>query len=207
MKLVLVFFIFSLAGVQAAELRPAPVADSRSRVVVFENPAVINNFRLNDRFLADGLNRALLAFTKKSDLREAWRQFVVPEDVVAIRVSAGGGQLLSTKHALTAAVVNGLKAAGVPAENIFVWDKYADDLRIAGYPPGDAGPYRVKAVIPDTGFDGDKFYFSDLAGQLIWGDRDFRGKNPLSDIPSANSFDTVTGTKAPDPPQVSNRIG
>ena len=204
MRFVLILLVLGLAGARAEDSRPVPVAASRPRVVVVENPAVIDNFRVNDRLLADSLNRAILAYTKKSDLREAWRQFVDPRDVVAIHITTGGGQLLSSNRALVDGVVKGLQAAGVPLDNIFVWDKYADDLRIAGYPPGDVGPFRVKAVIPDTGFDGEKFFFSDLAGQLIWGDRDFRGKNAASDMLPLSSLDS-SGTKAAEPPQVSNR--
>ncbi|MDR1145817.1 MAG: DUF362 domain-containing protein [Verrucomicrobiales bacterium] len=191
---------------------------TKSRVVVLENPAVIDNFQVNDARLAEQFNRALLAFTRQSTVSAAWRQFVTPRDIVAIHVTTGGGQILSSHHALVDAVVNGLRAAGVASRNIIVWDKFADDLQAAGYSPG-GNPFRCESVISGMGFDGGKFYFSDLAGQLIWGDHDFRGKSTASDnLFSPTSPDTLaaetTGSagltvsgsgKNTEPPQVSNR--
>lgn len=195
MKPILVLLVLGLSCV---------CGHGKSCVVIFENPAVINNFRVNDDLLAGNFNQALLAFTGKSSPKEAWRQFVTPQDVVAIHVTTTGGPALSTHRALVAAVVDGLQAAGLPNANILVWDKYADDLHMAGY----GNNFRSLAVIPDAGFDGEKFYFNDIAGQLIWGDYDFRGKK-ASDLLPMTSLDELeaktTGSKAVEPPQVSNR--
>ncbi|MDR1190874.1 MAG: DUF362 domain-containing protein [Verrucomicrobiales bacterium] len=201
---------------------PATAGGGKSRVVVLENPAVVDQFRVNDQLLAGNFNRALLTLTNQTATADAWRQFVTPRDVVAIHVTTTGGQVLSTHRALVNAIASGLQAASVPARNIIVWDKFGDDLQAAGYTAG-SGPYRCQSVIPGAGFAGDKFYFNDIAGQLIWGDHDFRGKK-LSDLlqaddltvsgtqplipnlsPEVNGTATVSGSTPADPPQVSNR--
>jgi len=199
----------------AQQTPPANSGPSKSRVVVFENPAVVDNFRVNSSQLAKNFDQALLTFTKKNSLKEAWQQFVGPQDVVAIHVTTTGGQILSSHHALVEEVINGLKSAGVADDNIVVWDKFADDMQSAGYGTGSGNPFRCVSVIPGAGFDGDKFYFSDVAGQLIWGDHDFRGKTNVDDLLPMASLDDLqtktsgsiatSGTKNTEPPQVSNR--
>jgi hypothetical protein len=209
-------------GQTAANLRPAPqTANSapaaKSRVVVFENPAVADNFHINGNLLAKNFNQALLTFTKKSTLKEAWQQFVTPQDVVAIHITTTGGQALSSHHALIETVIDGLHAAGVAENSIVVWDKFADDMQPAGYGAGSGNTFRCQSVIPGAGFDSEKFHFSDVAGQLIWGDHDFRGKTKLNDdlLPLESLDDLGTATsgslaisgskKNTEPPQVSNR--
>jgi hypothetical protein len=195
--------------------QPASNTPGKSRVVVFENPALVNNFHVNDSLLAQSFNQAFLAFTKKSTLKEAWQQFVTPQDVVAIHITTTGGLALNSHHALVGAVVDGLKNAGVSDDNIVVWDKFADDMQAAGYGPNNGNSFRCVSVIPGAGFDSDKFYFSDVAGQLIWGDHDFRGRTNVDNLLPMDSLDdlqtkssgsvAVSGTKNTEPPQVSNR--
>jgi hypothetical protein len=206
MKSILALLVFGLAAASGQVLRPSV----QSRVVVFENSAVADNFHINGNLLAKNFNRALLAFTKKSTLKEAWQQFVAPQDVVAIHVTTTGGQALGSHHALVEAVIDGLRAAGVAEGNIVVWDKFSDDMQSVGY----GAAFRCRSVIPGAGFDGGKFYFSDIAGQLIWGDHDFRGKTKFSDdLLSLESLDalgvattgSLAGKKNTEPPQVSNR--
>ncbi|MDR2463419.1 MAG: DUF362 domain-containing protein [Verrucomicrobiales bacterium] len=205
MKHLLVILCLTVsAAAQNAGMRPAvSAAPVKSRVVVLENPAIINNFRVNDTLLADSFNRALLALANQAAVSDAWRQFVTPRDVVAIHITTTGGQVLSTHRALLDAVISGLQAAGVAKRNITVWDKFASDLQAAGY---NANAFRCQAVIPGAGFTPDQFYFSEIAGQLIWGDHDFRGKTKPDDFLAPDTLEiSATATKPAEPPQVSNR--
>ena len=201
---------------QASTL-PAPAA--RSRIAILEDPALVDRFQVNEKQAGESFNRCLLAFTKRSNLKEAWNLFISPDDTVGIHISTAGGPLLSTHRGLLEAVIKGLKQSGIPASRIIVWDKFGEQMNLAGYPPpgsdeegSSTDDWYCASVIPGSGFDSQKFYFNEVVGQLIWGDFEFRGKakTPESLLKSLDNLENKKGKKSgeekPDePPQVSNR--
>lgn len=217
------------APLLAQDLRPEhdpertpPAPPARSRVVLSEKPALLQRFQPDNPGIRATFNRLLLAHTGKRSVAEAWRTMVSPKDTVGLKISTAGGPLLGTHRALVEAVIDGLTEAGVPPRQIILWDKHEDQMINAGYVPMQppAG-WRCLAVIPGAGFDGGKFYFHELAGQLIWGDRDFVGRAEQKDDviqrllksaaadsknPAASPDPSADSAKPPaTPPQVSNR--
>lgn len=76
----------------------------------------------------------------KSRADEAWKSLFRPDDVVAIKVNCMAN-LLAPSPDIVAAVVEGLKVAGVDPDHIIIYDKEDRDLVGAGYalnpkPPG-----------------------------------------------------------------------
>jgi len=70
------------------------------------------------------VDKGMLALTKKKTLAEAWRCFVKPDDKVGIKLNSGAGDLfIGTKTPIFEAVIDGVRAAGVPDKNIIVWDQ------------------------------------------------------------------------------------
>lgn len=217
------------AALGAQDLRPEaasppsspPPPPAQSRVVVAENPGVVQRFQPDAAQVRAMVNRCLLALTKKRTTAEAWRTFVSPSDTVGIKISTAGGPILSTHAAVLETVIAGLREAGVPEGRIIVWDKFEDQMLSAGQVPLEPrGRWRTLSVIPGVGFDGEAFYFHELAGQLIWGDRDFVGRAELKadsvqrlieaaaidpkktkDLPGNTTTSNATKT----PPQLSNR--
>jgi Domain of unknown function (DUF362) len=78
------------------------------------------------------LDRGLMELTGRATARDAWREFVSPEDRVGIKVNPIAPRL-PTSFELTRAVIDGLRDAGVPLANIAVWDRRQVDLEKAGY--------------------------------------------------------------------------
>lgn len=70
------------------------------------------------RRMVDALARTV---TGCSDTRAAWREFAGTDTRVGIKVTASGGPYFSTRRGIVAAVVAGLRDAGV--REIIVWDK------------------------------------------------------------------------------------
>ena len=102
------------------------------------------------------------------------------QDVVGIKVYSQAGQLSGTRPAVVAAVVQGLIAAGLPPQHIIIWDKHADDLRIAGFFQMGAR-FGIQVIGCDQdGYDEKTFYSPDTAviGNLVWGDLEFGQKGP-----------------------------
>lgn len=126
--------------------------------------------------------KGLRELTGKADDAAAWATFVSSNDVVGIKISTQSAPLQATRRAVVEAIVEGLRAAGVAAENIVVWDRDGARMRSAGYEPARLGPgVRVVSVVADTGWDEMVYYQNNLVGRLIWGDLLFgRGEDELS---------------------------
>jgi len=97
---------------------------------------------------------------------------------VGIKVFSLPGPLCGTRPAVVAAIVHGLRAAGLPGTNIIIWDKHSYDLRAAGfYQLGEQLGVRV-AGAAESGYDANTFYLPDapVTGSLVWGDLEFGQK-------------------------------
>jgi hypothetical protein len=169
-----------LAGFQAradalSVLRPTNTA---SRVVIVENTNAISNFQPDENAVQAMVNLAITNFTGKTTAADAWRSLVSTQDVVGIKVFSAAGELSGTRPIVVAAVVRGLLDAGLPATNIVIWDKHADDLRAAGFfkLAAQLGVRAAGAV--ETGYDPTNFYLPDspVIGSLLYGDLEFGQK-------------------------------
>ncbi|MCD8270784.1 MAG: DUF362 domain-containing protein [Parabacteroides sp.] len=81
------------------------------------------------------LKSCMQNLTGKENLKEAWLQFVGPDDVIGLKVNPIGGKLLSTSHALTQSIINQLEEAGISRDHIILWDRREEDLRESGFTP------------------------------------------------------------------------
>ncbi len=124
------------------------------------------------------VDRLVVAVTGKENAAAGWRSLVDPRDVVGIKISATGQGAGATHRAVIEAIIDGLRAAGVPASNVLVWDRDADDLRAAGYLTRDGRSTLscpVLAIEPRYGYDAKEIYSAPILGKLIWGDLLFHG--------------------------------
>ena len=75
-------------------------------------------------------------------------------------------------------MVEGLLAAGLPPDQIVLWDRRLIDLRLAGF-VALAKRLGVRvAGSAEAGYDESAFYETPLLGNLVWGDLEFGSKNP-----------------------------
>jgi hypothetical protein len=169
-----------LAGFQAraADLFSLHSTNAASRVVIVENTNAIVNFQPDENVVQTMVNLAVTKFTGKTTAADAWRSLVSTQDVVGIKVFSAAGELSGTRPIVVAAVIHSLLDAGLPATNIIIWDKHADDLRAAGFfkLAAQLGVRAAGAV--ETGYDPTNFYLPDSAviGNLLYGDLEFGKK-------------------------------
>jgi hypothetical protein len=124
------------------------------------------------------VDRAIMNFTHRSSVPEAWLSLVSTQDVVGIKVYSLPGPNSGTRAAVVAAVIEGLLSAGSPPKHIVIWDKQATDLRLAGYfDLGERYGVRV-AGSAQAGYDLTNSYDSSIIGNLLWGDVEFGQKTP-----------------------------
>jgi hypothetical protein len=151
-----------------------------ARVCEVEGPGAIVDFQPDDAIVREMMNCGLTNLTRQPTVAAAWLSLVSTQDVVGIKVCSQAGLLSGTRPAVVTAVVRGLLAAGLPPQNILIWDKHANDLQTAGFfQLGRQLGVRVAACDQD-GYDAKSFYAPDTAiiGNLVWGDLEFGQKGP-----------------------------
>jgi hypothetical protein len=148
-------------------------------VVSVENSAAISNFQANAEIVQAMVNCGLTNLTGKPTVNAAWRSLVSTQDVIGIKVFSEPGMLTGTRPAVVTAVVLDLLDAGVPPQNIIIWDKYEKNLRAAGYFKLAVELGVRAAGGAETGYDPTNFYRPDTAviGNLVWGDLEFGQTN------------------------------
>lgn len=86
------------------------------------------------------LDASIVELTGLHDARAAWASLFAPEERIAIKVNAFRNSLIWTQAALVEAVTDSLQDAGVPAEQIVIYDYYTSELEEAGYAVNPDGP-------------------------------------------------------------------
>jgi uncharacterized protein (DUF362 family) len=124
-----------------------------TRVVLVRNRSVLTKERsLNEAVTDEMLTEGLVRLTDTSTPEDAWRTLFKPDDIVGIKVNALGGKRIATHPVVVNAIVTGLKRAGVPENNIIVWDRLSDELEKAGYRINNSKT-RVRCYGTDTNYD------------------------------------------------------
>jgi len=77
--------------------------------------------------------RCIAELTGKDSPRDAWREFVSPDDIVGIKVNCLARTNFSTQVCVVDAIVEGLTSAGVKPNNIIVWDRWNWEMERGGY--------------------------------------------------------------------------
>jgi uncharacterized protein DUF362 len=125
----------------------------------------------NDEVVREMMARGMCALTGKKTPLEAWRQFVVPADVVGIKVNCGGHPWCVSAYEIVAEIVRQLGAAGVPPTQVFVYERFQNQLDEVNYAPHL--PEGVTIVAAETanrradnrGYDPATYVEADLFGE------------------------------------------
>jgi uncharacterized protein (DUF362 family) len=106
----------------------------KSRVVVARDAALRSSGgHLDEKRVADLLDRAIATYTGRDKPVEAWKRIVPVGKVIGLKVNGLGGKPIATHLALTLAVCERLQQAGVKPSEIVVWECRHSDLERAGY--------------------------------------------------------------------------
>ncbi len=81
------------------------------------------------------MERGMRTLTGARHAIDAWRQFLRPDDVVGIKVNVVGYPWCVSSHAVVAETVRNVMAVGVRPENIYIYDRFQDQLDEANYRP------------------------------------------------------------------------
>ncbi len=128
----------------APSATPTPAPPSRPEIIRFhpDAPSTVVHARhagawqgedLSPAALREMLDASITALTGLADARAAWAALFRPHERIAIKVNAFLNSKVWTHAPLVAAVTDCLQEAGVPPEQIFIYDRQSDELKGAGY--------------------------------------------------------------------------
>jgi len=145
----------------------------QARVVIVEDPHAVRTFVPDAGTVARMFDRALLYFTRKPNVREAWLSLVSTKDIIGLKVYSAPGPMAGTRPATVEAVVRSLLAAQIPATNIIIWDKNLSDLKSAGF-VALARRFGVGVEgAAEAGYDPKVYSEKPFIGFLVYGDLEF----------------------------------
>ncbi len=137
----------------------------RSRVVIAQNPSVIQNSSVETDRLAQLLDRAMQSYFNCDSPLEAWQKIVSPGEVIGIKVNCLSGPG-STHRELVDVVVERLQQAGIPERNIIIWDRLNKDLESCGFKINYRSP-KLKCFGNDTVGFAPQLHVFGQAGSLV----------------------------------------
>jgi len=146
---------------------------AKTRVVLAQDPTAVSGFDVDAVKVRHLVAAGIELFTGQRDKATAWATLVSSNDVVGIKIDTQAAPLHATHRAVVEAIADGLRAAGVAATNIIVWDRDPGKMIAAGFPTSEQAPssplFRSLAVSPD-GWDATAVYKHRVVGRLVWGD-------------------------------------
>jgi hypothetical protein len=110
-----------------------------SRLVQAHHAGIWNGDQLSPEGVRQMLDASITKLTGLNDAREAWAALFKPGEKIAIKVNAFSNSTIWTHAPLVNAVVVSLQEAGLPAEQIFIYD-HLSMLKEAAYEVNQDGP-------------------------------------------------------------------
>jgi len=114
--------------------------DVTSKVVRARHSGVWSGETLEPKAIRQMLDASITKLTGLNDAKEAWLALFKPTEKIAIKVNAFRNSVIFTHVPLVTAVTDSLVEAGIPAEQIVVFDFWTTELETAGFTINQDGP-------------------------------------------------------------------
>ena len=124
---------------------------------------VWNGDALDEAVVGEMIDRAMMELTGLDSAKEAWKDFVLPTDIVGIKINPLAGKQLSTHRVIVDKIIDGLYGAGILSNQIVIWDRFESDLIDVGYEINQSNR-GVRCFASDSkgvGYDDEVFYETD----------------------------------------------
>src|SRR6478752_2985537 len=87
----------------------------------------------NDQVVREMMAQGMRALTGAASTEDAWRRFFTPADVVGIKVNCGGYPNCISAYEIVGESVRQLMALGVPASQIYVYERFQNQMDECNY--------------------------------------------------------------------------
>src|SRR5215475_3059173 len=94
-----------------------------------------DGLKFNDEVVREMMERGMRGLTGDAKAVDSWRRFIAPDDIVGVKVNVVGRPWVVSSHPIVAEVVRNLMAVGVKPAQIYVYDRFRDQLDEANYAP------------------------------------------------------------------------
>ncbi len=91
--------------------------------------------QINADVVREMMERGMRELTGQRHAIDAWRQFIRPDDIVGLKVNVVGRPWCVSSHAVVAETVRNLLTVGLRPEQIYIYDRFRDQLDEADYRP------------------------------------------------------------------------
>jgi Domain of unknown function (DUF362) len=125
----------------------------------------------NGEVVREMMARGMCALTGDTKPVEAWRRFFAPSDEVGIKVNCGGYPFVVSAYEIVAEVVRQLLDVGVPLTQIYVYERFQDQLDEVDYRPHlpegvqIVSAERANRHTENSGYDPSTYVEADLFGE------------------------------------------
>jgi hypothetical protein len=125
----------------------------------------------NDETVREMMARGMHALTGASATPDAWRRFFTPADVVGIKVNCGGYPYVVSAYEIVAEVVRQLTGIGLPLSQIYVYERFQNQLDEVNYAPHlpdgalIVAAERANRNVDNSGYDPAVYLEADFFGE------------------------------------------
>ena len=125
----------------------------------------------NDEVVREMMARGMRTLTGATTLPDAWRRFFEPADRVGIKVNCGGYPYCISAYEIVAEVVRQLTGIGVPLSQIYVYERFQNQLDECNYavhlPEGVpiVAAERANRNVDNSGYDPATYLEADFFGE------------------------------------------
>jgi uncharacterized protein (DUF362 family) len=154
-------FSFPIIGTAEAKSHNARV------VVVRDEDVIDDNFKLDQNVIRRMLDDAVKKLAGTKSASAAWKEYFQSDDIVGIKVNTLSGRWMSSHPELVAAIVDGLRSAGVKEKNIIIWDKDDRELAEAGFRINKKSLYEARCFGTNAvGYESDLTIYGSIGSRL-----------------------------------------
>ncbi len=117
------------------------------------------------------MTRGMCSLTGETSALAAWKRFIGPEDVVGIKVNCGGHPYVVSAPEIVAEVVRQLLAVGLQPGQIYLYERFQNQLDAVNYGPGLPEGVQIVAAeaanrrLDNGGYDPSTYVEADFFGE------------------------------------------
>jgi len=127
--------------------------------------------RADDAIVREMMAQGMRTLTGAATTTDAWRRFFEPADVVGIKVNCGGYPHCISAYEIVGEVVRQLTGVGVPATQIYIYERFQNQMDECNYAPHVAEGVQIVAAeranrnVDNSGYDPATYLEADLFGE------------------------------------------
>jgi uncharacterized protein (DUF362 family) len=139
------------------------------RVVQLHDARSIVGNRVSQPVVREMLEQGLKELTGEKSAQAAWAKFIEPKDVVGVKINPSGAPACCSSPELVREIIRGVQSAGVPIQNILVYDRFGNELDLGSYqllmPPGVRVVGIQDSRLDEGGYDANVYCQADFFGE------------------------------------------